>query len=789
MDTTSGKNSAQHRLRVEDDALVRGLGRFVDDVHLPHEVQAAFVRSPHAFARIRGIDTAAAAQAPGVLLVLTAKDMDAAGVRSMGGHPPLPGRGGKPLVVPHRPSLAGERVMHVGEAVAVVVAETRAAALDAADLVEVEYEELTPVADAREALRAGAPQLWPQAPHNIAVDWPGPVADHEANAREVDRIIREAAHVARLKLMNQRINIASMETRGGTGSYDANTDTYTLRVCSQGTTPMRDNVASAMGVEPARMHVITEDVGGAFGLKTGNFPEYPALLVAAKRLGRPVHWMSTRGESFLSDHHARDTFIAGELALDAKGKFLALRLRNVTNLGAYLGAVGAHTATNNFARNLPCMYDIPHIDVNVKCVFTNTLPTAPYRGAGRPEANYTLERLVEAAARLTGIDPVVLRRRNLIKPSQLPYRSPMGVTFDTGEFAKVVDEALTLGRRDTFKERRREAKKRGKLRGLGISCFLEHAGGSPTEGAALLFPDGGGDQKLTVAFNVQSTGQGHASIFPRMAAERLGLKAEQVVHRHGDSALVIKGYASVGSRSAVTAGNALMHSIDVMLKKARPIAGAMLEAADADVEYRDGGFNVVGTDRRVGLFEVAERAKAMRARGEIAADLDTNETRDTPVTFPNGCHIAEVEIDPQTGLVAVVSYVAVDDSGTVLDPMVVEGQVQGSVAQGLGQVLMEATAYDRGSGQLLSASFMDYAMPRAEDMPNITGALHPVPATTNPLGVKGVGEAGTTAALAAIMNAIIDAIPNGAGAHLDMPATAEKVWQACRKAEADKRPM
>jgi carbon-monoxide dehydrogenase large subunit len=781
MNVTPAETRTKHTVRVEDDALVRGLGRFVDDVHPADEAHAAFVRSPHAFARIRSIDTGPALKAPGVLAVLTAADMDAAGVRSMGGHPPLPGRGGTKLFVPHRPSLAGDRVLHVGQAVAVVVAATRREALEAAELVAVDYEDLTPLVDALDALRPGAPQIWPEAPGNVALDWAGPVEDAEGNAREVERLFASAKHIAKVELTNQRINVASMETRGATGAYDAASDTYTLRACSQGTGPLRDNVAAAMGVEPKRVRVLTEDVGGAFGLKTSNYPEYPALLVAARKLGRPVHWMSTRSESFLSDNHARDTTTTAELALDGRGRFLALRIRNVTNLGAYIGAVGAQLATINFARNLPTVYDIRHIDIGVRCVFTNTLPTAPYRGAGRPEANYMVERLVDAAARVSGIDRIELRRRNLIPVSAFPYRSPMGVTFDSGEFATLLDKALKLADYAGFKERRRQAKKRGRYLGLGISCFLEHAGGSPTEGARLMFP--GGDS-LVVALNVQSTGQGHATVFPHLVAERLGLSPKQVTHRHGDSALGIKGYASVGSRSAMAAGHATVCAIETMLKKARPIAATLLEAADTDIEYRNGAFQVVGTDRRVSLFAVAARANEMKARGEIADDLDTNETTDTPLTFPNGCHIAEVELDPDTGAVSVLSYVCVDDSGNVLDHTVVQGQVQGGIAQGLGQVLLESTAYDRGNGQLVSASFMDYAMPRAENMPPIRDAVHPVPAKTNPLGVKGVGEAGTTGSLAAIMNAIADAIPNGAGADLNMPATPPKVWEACRKARA-----
>jgi aerobic carbon-monoxide dehydrogenase large subunit len=785
MNVMPPETRTKHTVRVEDDVLVRGLGRFVDDVHAADETHAAFVRSPHAFARIRSIDVGPALAAPGVLAVLTAQYMDAAGVRTMGGHPPLSGRGGTKLFIPHRPSLAGDRVLHIGQAVAMVVAATRREALEAAELVAVDYEELAPLVDALDALRPGAPQIWPEAPGNVALDWAGPVEDAEGNAREVERLFQSAKHIAKVELINQRINVASMETRGATGAYDVASDTYTLRACSQGTGPLRDNVAAAMGIEPKHVRVLTDDVGGAFGLKTSNYPEYPALLVAARKLGRPVHWMSTRSESFLSDNQARDTYTTAELALDGRGRFLALRIRNVTNLGAYIGAVGAQLATINFARNLPTVYDIRHIDISVRCVFTNTLPTAPYRGAGRPEANYTVERLVDAAARMSGIDRVELRRRNLIPVSTFPYRSPMGVTFDSGEFATILDKALALADYAGFKERRRLAKKRGHYRGLGISCFLEHAGGAPTEGARLIFP--GGDS-LVIALNVQSTGQSHATVFPHLVAERLGLSPQLVTHRHGDTALGIKGYASVGSRSAMAAGHATVRGIETMLKKARPIAATLLEAADSDIEYRNGAFQVVGTDRRVSLFAVAARATEMKARGEILEDLDTNETTDTPLTFPNGCHIAEVEIDPDTGAVSVLSYACVDDSGNVLDHTVVQGQVQGGLAQGLGQVLLENTAYDRGNGQLVSASFMDYAMPRAENMPPIKDALHSVPAKTNPLGVKGVGEAGTTGSLAAIMNAIADAIPNGAGADLNMPATAPKVWEACRKARAGKTP-
>ncbi len=592
------------------------------------------------------------------------------------------------------------------------------------------------------------------------------------------RVIAGAEHVAKVAVVHQRIMVHSMEPRGATASYDAATGNYLLRCCSQSARTLRDGLAPILGVPKERLRVVTEDVGGAFGLKTGPYPEYLALLVAARKLGRPVHWMSNRAEAFLSDNHARDAFSDVELALDKRGRFLALRVRHLGNMGAYIGAVGANIQTVNLTRCLPGMYDIPLIDIGTRCVFTNTTATAPYRGAGRPEANFILERVIDEAARVTGIDPVKLRRRNLIKPKAMPYKTAVGTTIDSGEFEVVLDKALALADYDGFRQRRREAARRGNYRGLGISCMLEHAGGFPLEGTALSFP--GGD-KLLLGLNVQSTGQGHATTFNPMLAERLGISPAQIEHRHGDSTMEIAGYASVGSRSAMTVSHALIKTVEALIAKGRTIAATVLETAEADIEYGTGRFGVVGTDRSITLFDLAARAKDLKKRGEIPEDLDTKVNAETPLTFPNGCHLAEVEIDPRTGALTLVGYAAVDDCGNALNTMIVEGQTHGSIAQGLGQAMMESAVFDRSGGQLVTGSFMDYAMPRADDMPAFKDALHLVPATTNPLGVKGAGEAGTTAAIAAIMNAIADAIPGGAGAHLDMPATPEKLWQACRR--------
>src|SRR5262249_22943951 len=591
----------------------------------------------------------------------------------------------------------------------------------------VDYEERTPVVDVREAVREGAPQVWPEAPGNIAVDWPGLAGNPDANAKDTDGIIASAKHVARVALVHQRIMVQSMEPRGATASYDPANDSYFLRCGSQSARTLRDGLAPILGVPSQRLRVVTEDVGGAFGLKTGPYPEYLAILVAARKIGRPVHWMSNRAEAFLSDNHARDAFSEVELALDERGKFLALRIRHLGNMGAFIGAVGANIQTVNLTRCLPGMYDIPRIDIGVRCVFTNTTTTAPYRGAGRPEANYMLERVVDEAARVTGIDPVRLRRRNFIKPKQMPYKTAVGTTIDSGEFEALLDKALALADTDGFKKRRREAAKRGKYRGLGISCMLEHAGGLPLEGTALTFPGG---EKLVLGLNVQSTGQGHATVFTPMLAQRLGIKPQQIEHRHGDSAMEIAGYASVGSRSAMTVSHALIKTIEAMLAKGKTIAATVLEAADADIEYRGGRFGVVGTDRSISLFELAARAADLKKRGEIAEDLETKVNAETPLTFPNGCHIAEVEIDPASGTLALVAYSAVDDCGNALSPMIVEGQTHGSIAQGLGQAMLEQAIFDNSGGQLITGSVMDYALPRADHVAAVQESLHLVPAKT-----------------------------------------------------------
>jgi len=732
------------------------------------------VRSPHASANIRSVDTAAAAMAPGVLAVLSGADTRAVG--NLARPRPIEGRGGAKMILSTWPALAERRVVHVGQPVAMVVAETPVQAMDAAERVEIDYEETPAVVEVRDAVEAGAPQVWPEAPGNVALDWPGPAPDDGGNAREIERIFGSAAHRARVALVNQRVVVASLEPRGATASYDAARDELTLRACSQGAGGLRDMLAGAFGLPPQKLRVITEDVGGAFGMKSGAYPEYAALLVAAKRLNRPVHWMSSRSEAFMSDNQGRDMFLEGDMALGRDGEFLALRVRTLANLGAFVTGAGLITCTQNFGRCLSSVYRIPRIQCDVRCLYTNTVQTGPYRGAGRPEANYLIERLVDAAARVTGIDPVELRRRNFIPPAAMPYKTPVAVTYDTGEFPAIFEEALALSDYSGFPARRERAAKLGLRRGIGISCFLEHAGGVPMEGAALRFP--GGD-KAVVALGVQGTGQGHGTVFSRLAARVLGVDAKFVEVQEGDSRLDIASGGTVASRSTMMAGSAMHRTIETVIAKGRKVAARVFEATEADIDYREGAFEVVGTDRRLSLFEVAAKAAELKAKGEIEESLDSSGKVALPPTFPNGCHIAEVELDPETGVAEVLAYTAVDDCGVVLDETLTEAQVAGGLAQGLGQALLEHGVYDRESGQLLTGAFMDYAMPRADHMPPMADAFHPVPCTTNPIGVKGVGEAGTTGALAAIMNAIADALPPGAEAP-DMPATPDKLWRACR---------
>jgi carbon-monoxide dehydrogenase large subunit len=550
-----------------------------------------------------------------------------------------------------------------------------------------------------------------------------------------------------------------------------------LRVGTQGVASVRGQIAGAMNIKPEELRLLTEDVGGAFGMKGWCYPEYVPMLHAARAIGKPIHWASTRSEAFVTDNQGRDSFWTVELALNSRGRFQALRVDCIGNLGAYFTGVAHFVFTTHVSGCLPTVYDIPHAQVNTRCVFTNTLPTGPYRGAGRPEASYLIERVIDAAADATGIDAAELRRRNLIKPEKIPYTTAFGNTYDSGEFPAVFERALKAADYQGFRDRRKAAKKRGKLRGIGIGCYLEISGAFPEEAARVSFPGG---KSVQVSVGAGASGQGHKTVFGGVAARRLGIAAEAVTLTSGDSARDVPGFGAVASRSAMMTGGAVARASDAVLEKGKRVAAMLLQANESEIDFADGKFRVKNSAREVSLFDVAERAAELKRQGVIPESLDTQAGIKVPPSFPNGCHIAEVEIDPSTGAVDIVSYVAIDDCGNVLDHTIVEAQIHGGVAQGLGQALTENTVYDAG-GQLVSGSFMDYAMPRADLMPEMKVEHHAVACRTNPLGVKGTGEAGTTAAPPAVMNAIIDALPKGAG--LDMPATPERIWQALRSSQ------
>jgi len=766
--------AAAWRGRIEDDALLRGQGRFGDDIKPDGALAAYFLRSPHAFAHIRRVDVTAAKTAAGVVAVLTAADLASAHYHSISHGHPIPGRGGKTAISPHRPSLAETRVMHVGEPVAMVVATSGAAAQDAAEKIVVDYGPLKPVTDARAAVAPDAPQLWPEAPGNLGFDWAAPADPDGKKQAALDKAFSEAAHLVRVEVVNQRLVVASLEPRTATANYNAGSKQFTLCTGTQGVASVRGQIAGAMNIKPEELRVLTEDVGGAFGMKGWCYPEYIPMLHAARMLGKPIHWSSTRSEAFLSDNQGRDSFWTVELALTARGRFLALRVNGIGNVGAYFTGIAHFIVTTHIAGCLPTVYDIPLMQVNSRCAFTNTLPTGPYRGAGRPEASYLLERVIDAAADVTGIDAAELRRRNLITPQKIPYTTAFGNTYDSGDFPAVFERALKAADYPNFQDRKKAAKRRGKLRGIGIGCYLEISGAFPEEAARISFSGG---KSVEVSVGAGASGQGHKTVFGGVAAKRLGIEPRAVKLLSGDSTRDVPGFGAVASRSAMMTGGAIARAADRVIEKGKGVAAMLLQAGESEIDYRDGKFSVKNSAREVSLFEVADRAAELKRQGVIAESLDTQGGIKVPPSFPNGCHIAEVEIDPSTGAVEIASYVAVDDCGNVLDHTIVEAQIHGGVAQGLGQALTENTVYDAG-GQLVSGSFMDYAMPRADTVPAITVTHHPVPCRTNPLGVKGTGEAGTTAAPPAIMSAILDALPNGA--QLDMPATAERVWQALK---------
>jgi len=781
MSTSSTRyGSDRQTLRSEDPPLVTGRGRFTDDVNVDGQAHAVFVRAPVAHADIRRVDVAAASAMPGVVGVFTGRDLADDGLGSI---PPIAsatGRDGKPMNTASMPVLALDRMRFSGEPVAIVVAETLAEALDAAEAVIIERDELPAVPDVESAIAAGAPTLWPQVPGNIALDW----ADGDEAA--VDAAFARAAHVERVRLADTRLAPSAMEPRAAIGQWDGASGRYTLIAGTQGVAVVRKLLAEGVfRVPPETIRVVTHDVGGGFGMKAQTYPEYAALLYAARRLGRPVKWCATRLESFLSDSHGRDGIIEGEMAFDREGHILALRMRNMVGLGACTTQYAGIFGTTNTRNCLSSVYRIPAVRHEVRLVLTNAAPLGPYRGAGRPEAIYLIESLLDAAAPSLGIDRVELRRRNFIPPSAMPYRTAVGPIYDSGEFEACLDKALALADWQGFGARRAESEANGRLRGIGLCCFLEIAGGILNEKADLRFA---ADGKVEIRLGVQAIGQGHLTTLPRVIATRLGVDIGDVRLVEGDSDEVPDGTPSVASRSLMMAGGAMAVACDNAIEKGRRIAGHLFEAAVTDIEFASGRFRVRGTDLSMAILDLAQRARAAQdlpddLPEELAGGLDNVADFTSPqMSFPNGCHVCEVEIDPQSGTVEVVGYAAVDDVGNIVDETIVDGQLHGGVAQGLGQVLGEHVVYG-ADGQLVNASFMDYVMPRASTMPEMRTAHHSVPCTNNPLGVKGAGESGVAGALPSGMSAVIDALRSRGIGHLDLPASPARVWAALNAAE------
>ena len=772
--TTAKFGVAQPVRRVEDPRLLKGGGRYTDDIVLPGMLAGVVLRSPHAAATLGAIDTSDAAAMPGVRAIYTAADLRADGIQPIPCAAPLQNRDGSDMPLPPHPALAEGTVHHVGDPVAFVVADTSKQARDAAEAILVEYDILPSITDLAGAIEPGKPLVWPDVKNNVAFDWE--IGDKAAT----DAAFAKAAHVTKLTVVNNRIIVSSMEARVAIADFDSSTQRWTLYANTQGGWLVKSLIAPVFGADPDKFRIITPDVGGGFGMKLFLYAEHVLTCYAARKLGRPVKWVSERSEAFVADTQGRDNVTTGELAIDADGKFLALRTRNIANMGAYLSNFGPYIPTMAGTSVLASVYGFQAVYANVLGVYTNTVPVDAYRGAGRPEANYLVERLVDAAARELNIDRAELRRRNMVGPEAMPHSTPMGKSYDSGDFRRVLDTGLGLMDYAGFAGRKAEAAKRGKRRGFGFSYYLEATGGDPTERAEIRFAD---DGFVDVYVGTQSTGQGHETAYVQLTANRLGIDGEKIRIRQGDTDTIPVGGGTGGARSLYSEGQAIYVTTDTVISKGKQAAAEVLEAAVADISFADGKFSIVGTDRGIDILALAETQRKKAAAGQQATTLDAAEIANIDFhTFPNGCHMAEVEVDPDTGVVQVVRYTVCDDVGKAVNPLIVRGQVHGGVAQGTGQALLERTAYDPESGQLLSGSFMDYALPRADDLPNIEVEFVEVPCATNPLGVKGAGEAGAVGSPPALVNALIDALSEDGVTHIDMPATPEKVWRALAKA-------
>jgi aerobic carbon-monoxide dehydrogenase large subunit len=765
--------------RKEDLRLVTGHGCYSDDFNFPGQVYGAVVRSPHAHALIRSVDTTEARTMPGVLAVLTGADTQADGLKRIP-HLTAPGtapdivlhnRDGSPVPAAPHLVLSTDRVRHVGAAVAFVVAETIAQAKDAAEKVVVEYEPLPAVTDAKVAVEGSTPRLYDDLP-NIMID--AEVGD----AKATDEAFARAAHVTRLDTWVNRVTGVPMEPRAAVGIYDPETKRYTLYAGSGGIVRQKKEIAAILDVPFESVRVIAKEIGGNFGTKNSFFPEFALVVWASRRVGRPVKWTCDRSEAFVSDYMGRDLTVSAELALDADGRFLALRTKNLSNVGAHSGSYvplvkGVGLATSG--------YRIPVAHISARAVLSTTMCTTPYRSAGRPEVIYVIERLVDKAAQEHGFDRVALRKRNLIPPSAFPYKNPQGIVYDNGTYRVVMDRAMELGDWAGFKKRRAEARKRKRLRGIGLCCYLETTGGYPRERADItVLPEG----RVDVVVGTLSSGQSHETTFAQCVAEWLGVPFDDVYINESDTDIVKEGGGSHSARSMRLAGIVMGNASDLVIDKGKKIAAHMLETAEDDIAFAAGRFTVKGTDRSVGIYEVAKAAMDDKAlpedlRGPLGATSDETIKQ---LGFPYGAHVCEVEIDPQTGHLDVVRYTCVDDVGRAINPMVVDGQTHGGAVQGIGQAVCELCSYD-AEGQLLSASFMDYAMPRADTMPSFTTDISQVLTPTNRLGVRGAGEGGTTGALGAVVNSVVDALAEFGVTHIEMPVTPERIWRAIHESK------
>jgi carbon-monoxide dehydrogenase large subunit len=762
-------SSAVFKGRREDLRLVTGRGKYTSDWNLPGQLHAYFLRSDRAHAEIAAINVDAARSSPGVAAVLTGADTARAGFKSTPNIARYPGRGGAGIKVPHRDGLANARVRFVGQEIAMVVASSALAAQDAGEKIEVEYRDLPVVVDAEDALAPGAEQLYPDIPGNLCFDY-----EYGDEARTAEAFSR-AAHVTRVVLDSQRMVGNPMEPKACLAAYDAAADRYDLYSSSQGLSLMRGSASGITGIPPEKIMVRAQDVGGGFGIRSDAYTEYCVAMLAAKSLGRPVKWVSSRSETFVSDYHGRAAKLVGELALDGEGRFLAIRINWFVNMGAYLSSPGALINTLPPGLHAVNLYRIPVMYGRHRLALTNTTPTTAYRGAGRPNVCYLAERLVEEAAREMKIDRVELRRRNLIPKEAFPYQTPHPHSvYDSGDPPGLLEEALAQGEWGTFDARRAEAKRRGKLRGIGCAVFVEPAGagGAPKEEAMIKFGESGNALLYSMA---GSSGQGHETVYPEVVGEALGMDPERITLRASDpDGPKLIGEGTIGSRSMMAHGGSLLVAAREVVRKGTELAAKDLEVAPTDLEFKQGRYRVKGTDISVGIEDLAKKHPgALDSAGEIPL----------PRSFPSGAHVAEVEIDPETGVVRLLRYTAVDDCGRVINPMLLDGQLHGGIAQGIGQVMGEHAIYDRASGQLLTGTFMDYEMPRADGMPDIQLHDRSIPSPGNPLGVKGAGEAGTTGAVPAVANAVIDALRQLGINALDFPYTPDRIWHAIREAK------